>query len=53
MYIYFNCNCEPTLSNIELYLQGTQNETRISTSLLSDNNIYCNLLSSVATQGVF
>jgi hypothetical protein len=49
--IYFDCNCEPSLSLKERALSSFPNERQISVSLFSDNNIYCNILNTIGSEG--
>lgn len=43
--IYFNCNCEPSLSIQEKILSDAPGQTNITAALNDENNIYCNVLS--------
>ena len=49
--IYFECNCENTLSLQEQLLEGL-NEKNVTTELTSQNNIYCDILNAVTIQGI-
>ena len=49
--IYFDCNCQPTLSLEEQVLSGL-NQKNVAVELTSENNIYCNILNLVTTQGI-
>lgn len=51
--IYFNCdNCTPQLSIKEQLLEPISNKKEIITEFTSENNLYCNLLNLLATQGI-
>lgn len=50
---YFNCDdCTPQLSLTEILLSDLPNQKQLATEFVADNNIYCELLNLVATEGV-
>jgi hypothetical protein len=50
---YYNCNCQPELSQTEQLLSGNAVNNRVlTTELTAENNIYCSLLNIVATDGL-
>jgi len=48
IYIYFDCNCQPTLSILEEYIN---NILLFGTSQILENETFCKLLGKVATRG--
>jgi len=52
LFIYFDCNCKTQLSITELLLSDFPYQTQIATEFTTENNIYCNLLNFVSTEGL-
>jgi hypothetical protein len=51
--IYFECNCQHSLSiQEELFSGDAENERILTTELTAENNVYCNLLDIISTEAI-
>lgn len=49
LFIYFDCNCQPSLSTIEQLFVDFPHQRQVASKFTSSDNIYCNVLNKIAT----